>query len=147
MRILNVSAAVLAMSAGAALAAPSMETVDTNHDGFASKAEMAAAYPGLTDGDFVNIDANADDRIAPDELYAESAQAILKEYEPGGTPVPEVTMFDSNHDGFASFEEIQTVFPSFEKSDFLDIDLNGDDRISQAEFNDPKATQPMKKYL
>jgi hypothetical protein len=125
----------------------SVGDIDKDGDGFASSAEMMAAYVGLTQEEFVSIDTNADGRVSPEELYASDAQQIVKEYAPGGSPVAEVSMFDKNGDYFASFEEIQAVFPTFEKSDFVEVDTNGDNRISQEEFNDEMMNDIMKKYL
>lgn len=51
--------------------------IDTNGDSFADFDEMVAAYPGLATVDFEEIDANDDNRISSEELYAPEAQEIV----------------------------------------------------------------------
>ena len=55
--------------------------VDVNNDDFASYAELSAAYPGLTEAEFEQIDGNNDNRVSSDEIYAPEAQQIVSLYE------------------------------------------------------------------
>lgn len=51
--------------------------VDTDGDFFASKEELMASFPNLSDTDFRRIDANNDNRVNSREYYASEAQVIL----------------------------------------------------------------------
>jgi hypothetical protein len=51
--------------------------IDTDRDGFADRAELAAAYPGVRPSDFRVIDANRDNRVSFSELYSLDSQIIL----------------------------------------------------------------------
>ena len=54
--------------------------IDTNADSFADFNEMTAAFPGLPMESFEEIDANDDNRISSEELYAPEAQQTLGSY-------------------------------------------------------------------
>ena len=54
--------------------------IDTNADSFADFNEMTAAFPGLPMESFEDIDANDDNRISSEELYAPEAQQTLGSY-------------------------------------------------------------------
>ena len=51
--------------------------VDTDGDFFASKEELTASFPNLTDADFRRIDVNRDNRVNSREFYGSEAQVIL----------------------------------------------------------------------
>ena len=51
--------------------------IDSNGDDFADFNEMVAAYPGLSQLNFEEIDENDDNRISSTELYSTEAQNIL----------------------------------------------------------------------
>lgn len=55
--------------------------IDMNGDDFADFNEMVAAYPGLSQLSFEEIDGNDDNRISSSELYATEAQNILARSE------------------------------------------------------------------
>ena len=67
---LIIAAAGVAGFSGAAFAqgtSPTFDQADTNHDGFVDYAEAQVAFPGLTEGQFKNADANHDDKLTADE--------------------------------------------------------------------------------
>lgn len=51
--------------------------VDTDGDFFASKEELMASFPNLSDTDFRRIDANNDNRVNSREYYSSESQVIL----------------------------------------------------------------------
>ena len=50
-----------------------------------------------------------------------------------------VGSFDTNGDRFVSFEEVTAVNPRVSRSEFRDLDVNRDRRLSSVELNAPGA--------
>lgn len=116
-----------------------LSDIDTNGDRFASKAELGATYKGLTDSEFLQIDVNRDNRVSATELYRPFAQAMVSRYEMSGRDVITIMAVDTDDDAFASFAELQSVYPGLKRSEFELIDMNGDNRVASREYYDPEA--------
>ena len=67
--------AMIALSAGAALAQVTVE--DTDGNGSYSMEELMVAYPDLTEDRFGEIDADADGAVSPEELTAAQEAGLL----------------------------------------------------------------------
>jgi hypothetical protein len=67
---LILAAAGLAAFSGAAVAqgTPTFATADANHDGFVDFGEAQAAFPGLTQNNFDQVDTNKDGKLTQDEF-------------------------------------------------------------------------------
>lgn len=111
-----------------------LSDIDTNGDRFASREELNAVYNGLNDDEFRQIDLNRDNRVSSTELYRPRAQAFVSRYEMGGTPVVTIMQVDTNDDAFATFAELQAIYPNLSAVDFNLIDNNGDNRVSSVEY-------------
>ncbi|CAN0581838.1 unnamed protein product [Ectocarpus sp. 12 AP-2014] len=94
--------------------------------GFASEAQLAAAYPGLSSVDFHLIDANNDNRQ-------------------GGQILVSLDSVDVDGSGFASLSELQAVYPGLSSNDLIFFDANDDNRISFTEFYSLDAIQTLGK--
>ena len=121
--------------------------IDTNGDGFASPAELAAAYPGFGPNDFDDIDANDDGRIGAVELYAPVAQEVVSRYEAGSSILVSLDVVDTDGSGFASLNELVAKYPSLSANDFQRLDANNDNRISFGELYDLDAIEVLGKNL
>lgn len=115
-----------------------LSDIDTNGDRFASREELNAVYNGLNDQEFREIDVNRDNRVNATELYRPMAQAFLSRYEMGGRDVITIMQVDTDDDAFASFSELQSVYPKLSAADFNLVDNNGDNRVSATEYYSPE---------
>lgn len=110
--------------------------IDTNGDGFASQAELAAAYPGFGANDFDDLDVNDDRRVSSVELYAPVAQDVVSRYDEGSSILVSLDTVDTDSSGFASFGELAAQYPNLSAVDFQRLDANDDNRISFSELYD-----------
>ncbi|MCG6883636.1 MAG: hypothetical protein LJE62_07780 [Silicimonas sp.] len=106
---------------------------------FASEADLAAAYPGLMSHEFDIIDANKDNRVSANEIYAPEAQTILRQHVSGGGVLVSLDQLDTDGSGFASLAELQSVYPGTSANDVLNFDVNRDRRISFNELYSAEA--------
>ena len=111
-----------------------LSDVDSNGDRFVSQGELGAVYKGVTANEYRLIDTNNDNRVSAPELYAPLAQAMLNRYEMSGRDLITIMQVDTDDDAFASFAELNAVFPGLSKSEFDIIDINGDNRIGSTEY-------------
>ena len=102
--------------------------------GFASYAELAAAYPGLSMTDFNQIDENNDNRVSSVEILDIDAQERLGRYENGDQILVSLSSVDVDGSGFASLSELQVAYPGLTSTDLNFFDTNDDNRISFTEF-------------
>ena len=116
-----------------------LSDIDTNGDRFASRAELNAAYKGLDDDDFRQIDVNRDNRVNSTELYNPMAQARLTRYKMSGEDIVTIMQVDTDDDAFASFAELRSTYPKLTQQDFDLIDNNGDNRVSSNEYYNSEA--------
>jgi Ca2+-binding EF-hand superfamily protein len=144
MKTLALAIATTALTATVASAA-GIGAVDQNGDRFASKSEIVAVYPTLSNSDFRALDANRDNRVSASEITAPGATAILNKHV-AGVAVQGVGDIDANGDGFASASELAAAYPGFRASDFDDIDTNDDGRVSSTEIYAPVAQQVVTRY-
>ena len=144
MKTLALVLATTALTATAASAA-GISSFDADGDRFATKAEIAAVYPGFTASDFRDLDANRDNRISASEITAPGAAAILNKHV-AGVAVQSVADIDANGDGFASQSELAAAYPGFGATDFDDIDSNNDGRVSSVELYAPVAQEVVTRY-
>lgn len=119
--------------------------IDANGDGFASQAELAAAYPGFRASDFDDLDANDDGRVSAVELYAADAQEVVTRYEEGSAILVSLDSIDADGSGFASYGELATEYPNLSATDFNRFDVNNDGRISFTELYDLDAIEVLGK--
>ena len=118
---------------------------DTNGDRFASHAELAAVYNGLTDAEFLSIDINRDQRLSAAELYAPRTQAVVSRYKMSDRMLVTIMQVDTNDDFFVSFDELSQSFPGLSHAEFQLIDVNGDNRIASTEYYQPEAQEIFEK--
>ncbi|NNF92685.1 MAG: hypothetical protein HKM96_14945, partial [Boseongicola sp.] len=121
--------------------------VDGNGDGYASPAELAAAYPGFSANDFDDIDVNNDGRVSAVELYAPTSQDIVSRYEMGSSILVSLDSVDSDGSGFASYGELAAKYPKLSSVDFQRLDANDDNRISFGELYALETIQVLGKNL
>ncbi|HXC54735.1 MAG TPA: hypothetical protein VNU97_05540 [Rhizomicrobium sp.] len=93
---------------------------DANNDGTVTRRELEA---GLRQ-DFWQADTNRDGRLDPDEVRAANQRRIAIDQS---TAIP---LIDWNEDGYVDFGE----FASGVRSQFEQLDLNGDGQITPGEF-------------
>lgn len=111
--------------------------LDQDGDGFMSLADIQRVHPDFTDVAFRGIDTNSDNRLSYQEFYTPEAQTAFALCGP--TDFSDLASIDTNNDKFADFAEIQAAFPKVGETDFRDIDLNSDGRISAMEWLSPEA--------
>lgn len=110
---------------------------DNNKDGYLDRKEVTN-FPGMLRA-FKDIDTNGDDRITQDEYRLWRGQELTAVPAPTsdeGMAMPGGKTWsddDKNKDGYLDRQEV-TVFPGMLRA-FKDIDSDGDDKISQAEYN------------
>ena len=121
--------------------------IDTNGDGFASPAELAAAYLGFGANDFDDIDSNNDGRISSVELYAPVAQDVVSRYDAGSSILVSLDAVDTDGSGFASLNELAAQYPNLSAIDFQRLDANDDNRISFSELYQLEAIEVLGKNL
>lgn len=131
----------------AAASVQDVRDIDTNGDGFASQAELAAAYPGFRASDFDDVDSNDDGRVSFTELYAPTAQDVVSRYEQGSTILVSLDRIDTDGSGFASYNELVAAYPNLSFVDFNRFDANNDKRISFGELYDLDAIEVLGKNL
>ncbi len=71
--------------ATAASAAVTIDTLDTDGDGFATQAEIAVKYPKMLKSDFDAADVNRDGKFSAEELNSGAAQAAFTQAETAGS--------------------------------------------------------------
>ena len=111
-----------------------LSVADISGGSFASEAELVAAYPGLSSSEFDIIDANNDNRVSANEIYAPAAQDILGQHETGNRILVSLDRVDVDGSGFASLAELQAVYPGTTANDLREFDVNRDGRISFGEL-------------
>lgn len=110
-----------------------IDQISSSNDPFASFADLAAQYPGLTQSDFSSIDTNDDNRVSFGELYDPRAQSVLSRHDATGR-VLGIAQIDTDRDGFADRAELAAAYPGVRPSDFRVIDANRDNRVSFSEL-------------
>ena len=131
----------------AGVAVQDVRALDTNGDGFASRAELAAAYPGFRASDFDDVDANDDGRVSSNELYSSTTQDILSRYEESSAILVSLDSVDTDGSGFASYGELAAQYPNLSAVDFKRFDTNDDKRISFSELYNLEAIQVLGENL
>ena len=140
MKRIALTLAATILSTTAAVAATDIATLDADGDGFASVAEVNAAFPGFSRSDFRQLDGNRDNRISAVELQQPDARGIVGRYTAGvGASVVGISAIDTNGNGFASFAELQATYPGLSAVEFDRIDSNDDNRVSFDELYSPLA--------
>lgn len=137
--------ATLAVTASAASAMQATD-LDINGDGFASISEVRAIFPGFTSSDFRSIDTNDDRRLSSNELKASDTQGLIKKYESSMSVVHGLSDIDQNGDRFASEAELMAVYDGLLDSEFRQIDVNRDQRVSASELYAPRAQALVSRY-
>ncbi|MGR3540211.1 MAG: hypothetical protein ACU0BS_02105 [Hasllibacter sp.] len=147
MKRLAILTTAAALTGTAALAVQDIADVDLNGDGFASFFELRASYPGMQRVFFDDVDTNDDNRVDASELLAPEAQTVLSRYEPAGDmDTLGIRGIDMDGDGFASFAELEAVYPGLQMVFFDDIDTNDDDRVDASELYADEAQIELNRY-
>jgi len=97
-----------------------VENYDMDHDGVVTRAELESGLRQY----FKQADTNHDGVLDPDEVAAANQRRIQQD---GSAAIP---LIDWNHDGFVDFNE----FASGMRSQFEQMDLDGDGRVTIDEF-------------
>jgi hypothetical protein len=113
--------------------------IDTNHDGWASRAEWVAY--GNHDAGFTAIDTNKDGKLTVAELRVfraanaktDEQKAALKAENPKFDPELTIRMADSNADGTVSEAE-WVAFGGHGGGGFAPMDVNRDGQLAAAEL-------------
>lgn len=129
MKTITLAAALLALSAGAALAQDGPKA-DTNGDGKVTLAEFKAGRLNRT----MRADANKDGKISKAELEAVAAKRKSGGGEGKGGGGRMFGMMDANNDGFLTRAEIEKMV----ERRFQRLDVNGDGSLSTAEMQAAK---------
>lgn len=146
MKTLALALAATALTTTVASAGVTIEQIDANGDRFASKQEVSAALPTMTSSDFRDLDINRDRRLSATEVQAPGAQSILGRHVAAASTVQGLADVDANGDRFASFGELAAAYPGFRETDFRDIDVNDDGRVSATELYASDAQSVVTRY-
>lgn len=146
MKTLALAIATTALTATVASAGVTIDQIDTNGDRFATVAEVSSVLPTITASDFRELDTNRDRRLSSNEVQAAGAQAILRKHVAAESTVLGLSELDVNGDRFASFSEIAAAYPGFRATDFDDIDVNDDGRVSANELYASTAQEVVTRY-
>jgi len=144
-RFLTTALAGLMMTATAASAMQATD-LDINGDGFATIGEVRTILPGFNSFDFREIDSNDDGRLSANELQSPDTRGVVSRYENRMAIVHGLSDIDANGDRFASKEELIEVYPGLLDSEFRQIDINRDNRISANELYAPRAQAFVTRY-
>ena len=120
--------------------------LDINGDGFASLSEVRTVFPGFSSYDFRDVDLNNDRRLSENELQSSETRNIVARYENRMAIVHGVSDIDTNGDRFISEAELVAVYPGVLESEFRQIDVNRDNRISATELYAPRAQAVVTRY-
>lgn len=132
-RILTTSA-IAAILATPALAVVTIQDLDVTGDSFVTYEEVRNAIPQMDRVDFNAIDTNGDQRLSAEEIGDAKAQTALTLHQMRSSKERPLMLLDPDSDGFMSYEDIARVHPSLTMNSFKEIDANGDNRLSYAEF-------------
>ena len=134
MKRMLTTAAFAALASAPAFAAVTIQDLDVTGDSFATYEEVRNAIPQMDRVDFNAIDANGDNRLSAEEVGDAKAQMALSQHQMRGSKERPLTLLDPDSDGFMSYEDMVRVHPSLTRNTFQEIDSNGDNRLSYAEF-------------
>ncbi len=93
---------------------------DSDGDGTVTRRELEAGLRQY----FWQADTNRDGRLDPDEVAAANQRRIRLDHSAA------IPLIDWNHDGYVDFTE----FAAGIRSQFEELDVNGDGQVSPAEF-------------
>lgn len=133
-RLLTASTAIVALTAGAALAATDIDAIDMDADGFADVSEIKAAFPEFDVVFFADMDTNDDNRIGPQEILTTESQDILARYDMVPLEERVYARVDADFNGYMEYDEIKAFFPGLSELDYEEIDANGDNRVTYQEY-------------
>lgn len=134
MKRMLTTAALAAVAATPALAVVTIQDLDVTGDSFATYEEVRNAIPQMDRVDFKAIDANGDRRLSASEVSAPEAQTALTQHQMRSAKERPLMLLDPDSDGFMSYDDLVRVHPSLTRNSFQEIDTNGDNRLSYAEF-------------
>ena len=146
MKRLMIATAASALAAGSALAATDINAVDLDGNGYASVEEIKTVFPEFDVTFFADIDANGDNRVAPQEILELEAQEILGRYDMVPVEEQRLIVLDTDSSGFIDADEMAAVFSDFDAEDFAAIDTNDDNRVTYGEFYTLEAQQIVARY-
>ena len=141
---LTATAAIIA-TAGAASAMQGSD-LDINGDGFATIAEVRQVLNGFTSSDFRKIDVNRDNRLSAAELNNPGTTELIGRYQDSMTIVHGLSEVDQNGDRFVTLGELRSVYDGLLDSEFRQIDINRDNRVSASELYAPRAQALVTRY-
>lgn len=118
--------------------------LDRDGDGFIMADDFARAYAEFDGEDFEMIDLNDDNRVSYQEFYAPGATTIVARYNTG--TIRGIMQLDTNGDAFADYDEMVAAFPGLPQTEFEEIDLNDDNRISAEELYTGSAQTIVSRY-
>lgn len=134
MKKLLTTAAIAAVAATPTFAKVTIEDLDVSGDSLATFEEVRNAIPEMDMIDFKAIDANNDNRLSAEEVNQMKAQTALTQHQMRSKKERPLTLLDPDGDGFMSYDDLKMVHPTLTRNSFEEIDGNGDNRLSYAEF-------------
>ncbi len=134
------------MMTATAAAAMQPQDLDINGDGFATLSEVRTVFPGFSSFDFRDVDLNSDRRLSANELRSPDTRNIVARYESRMAIVHGLSDIDTNGDRFASQAELTVVYGGLLDSEFRQIDVNRDGRVSAPELYAPRAQALVSRY-
>lgn len=134
------------MMTATAASAMQPQDLDINGDGFATIAEVRTIFPGFSSFDFRDVDLNNDNRLSSNELKSPETRGTLGRYQNRMAIVHGLSDLDQNGDRFASRAELDAVYNGLTDSEFTQIDINRDNRVSASELYAPRAQALVTRY-
>ena len=107
---------------------------------------MRQILGGFTTSDFRKLDTNRDNRLSANELTAPGITEIIDKYRASMSIVHGLSEVDQNGDRFATFQELSAVYKGLLDSEFRQIDVNRDNRVSASELYAPRAQAFVSRY-
>ncbi|MEA3189290.1 MAG: hypothetical protein QOD99_3120 [Chthoniobacter sp.] len=115
------------------------ETMDTDHDGFLTLAEIQAVHPDATAEKIKRHDQDGDGKLSQEEFAAREASFKTAVAEDKHGSKSEFDTFDKNGDGYVTFEEAKAARPNMTEERFKLRDTDGDGKLSREEFTQNRA--------
>lgn len=146
MKKLMITATATLLATSGLASAMQGQDLDINGDGFATLGEVRQVLGGFTSSDFRSLDGNRDNRLSANELTDAGVTELIGKYRGSMSVVHGLSEVDQNGDRFATIEELRAVYDGLLDSEFRQIDINRDNRVSAGELYAPRAQTFVTRY-